>query len=58
VTLGFAISGSYWIVQQRRLAMIRTVTPLLALLHFLFLFVLLPFSTGIWASMAKAVRWR
>jgi uncharacterized membrane protein len=50
VALSFAISGSYWIVQQRRLAMIRTVTPLQTLLHFLFLFliVLLPFSTGIW----------
>ena len=49
VALGFAISGSYWIVQQRRLAMIRSVTPLQTLLHFLFLFlfVLLPFSTGV-----------
>jgi uncharacterized membrane protein len=52
VALGFAISGSYWIVQQRRLAMVRTVTPLQTLLHFLFLFlfVLLPFSTGIWGQ--------
>jgi uncharacterized membrane protein len=49
VALSFAISGSYWIVQQRRLAMITTLTPLQTLLHFLFLFlfVLLPFSTGI-----------
>jgi uncharacterized membrane protein len=49
VALSFAISGSYWIVQQHRLAMIRTVTPLQTLLHFLFLFlfVLLPFSTGV-----------
>jgi uncharacterized membrane protein len=55
VTLSFAISGSYWIVQQRRLAMIGAVTPLQALLHFLFLFlfVLLPFSTGIWGQYAE-----
>ena len=55
VALGFAISGSYWIVQQRRLAMISTVTPLQTLLHFLFLFlfVLLPFSTGIWGQYGE-----
>jgi uncharacterized membrane protein len=55
VALSFAISGSYWIVQQRRLAMIRTVTPLQTLLHFLFLFlfVLLPFSTGIWGQIGE-----
>jgi len=55
VALGFAISGSYWIVQQRRLAMIRTVTPLQTALHFLFLFlfVLLPISTGIWAQYGE-----
>jgi len=28
VALGFAISGSYWVVQQHRLAMTATVTPL------------------------------
>ncbi len=55
VALGFAISGSYWVVQQRRLAMTRTVTPLQTLLHFLFLFlfVLLPFSTGIWGQYGE-----
>ena len=35
VALSFVISGSYWIVQQRRLAMIKSVTPLQTLLHFL-----------------------
>jgi uncharacterized membrane protein len=55
VALSFAISGSYWIVQQRRSAMIRTVTPLQTLLHFLFLFlfVLLPFSTGLWGQYGE-----
>ena len=55
VALGFAISGSYWVVQQRRLAMTATVTPLQTLLHFLFLFlfVLLPFSTGIWGQYGE-----
>lgn len=50
VMLGFAISGSYWVVQQRRLAMTHSVSPIQTLLHFifLFLFVLLPISTGIW----------
>jgi uncharacterized membrane protein len=56
VALSFGISGSYWIVQQRRLAMIATVTPLQTLLHllFLFLFVLLPFSTGIWGQYGES----
>ena len=55
VALSFAISGSYWIVQQRRLGMIRAVTPLQTLLHFLFLFlfVLLPFSTGLWGQYGE-----
>jgi uncharacterized membrane protein len=55
VTLGFAISGSYWVVQQHRLAMTPSVTPLQTLLHFLFLFlfVLLPFSTGIWGQFGE-----
>jgi uncharacterized membrane protein len=55
VALSFVISGSYWIVQQRRLAMIRSVTPLQTLLHFLFLFlfVLLPFSTGLWGQYGE-----
>jgi hypothetical protein len=53
VALGFAFSGSYWIVQQHRLAMTPSVTPLQTLLHFLFLFlfVLLPFFTGIWGRL-------
>jgi uncharacterized membrane protein len=55
VALGFAISGSYWVVQQHRLAMTPSVTPLQTLLHFifLFLFVLLPFSTGIWGQFGE-----
>jgi uncharacterized membrane protein len=55
VALGFAISGSYWVVQQHRLAMTKTVTSLQTLLHFLFLFlfVLLPFSTGIWGQYGE-----
>jgi uncharacterized membrane protein len=55
VALGFAISGSYWVVQQRRLEMTRTMTPLQTLLHFLFLFlfVLLPFSTAIWGQYGE-----
>jgi uncharacterized membrane protein len=55
VALGFAISGSYWVVQQRRLAISATVTPLQTLLNFLFLFlfVLLPFSTGIWGQYGE-----
>jgi uncharacterized membrane protein len=55
VALSFVISGSYWIVQQHRLAMIRSVTPLQTLLHFLFLFlfVLLPFSTGLWGQYGE-----
>jgi uncharacterized membrane protein len=55
VALGFAISGSYWVVQQRRLEMTKTITPLQTLLHFLFLFlfVLLPFSTAIWGQYGE-----
>jgi hypothetical protein len=43
-------TGSYWVVQQQRLAMIDSVTPWQALLLFIFLFliVLLPISTGLW----------
>ena len=50
VAFSFAIAGSYWIVQQRRLAMTRSVTVRQTLLHlgFLFLIVLLPLSTGLW----------
>jgi hypothetical protein len=48
VALSIVISGSNGIVQQRRLAMIRAVTPLQTSPHFLslFLFLLLPLSTG------------
>jgi uncharacterized membrane protein len=55
VALSFAISGSYWVVQQRRLAMTKTITPLQTLLHFLFLFlfVLLPISTAIWGQYGE-----
>jgi uncharacterized membrane protein len=55
VALGFAISGSYWVVQQHRLAMTPSITPLQTLLHFLFLFlfVLLPFSTGVWGQFGE-----
>lgn len=50
VMFGFAVSGSYWVVQQRRLAMTAFVTVRQTLLHivFLFLIVLLPLSTGLW----------
>jgi uncharacterized membrane protein len=55
VALGFAISGSYWLVQQRRLEMTKTITPLQTLLHFifLFLFVLLPLSTAMWGQYGE-----
>jgi uncharacterized membrane protein len=55
VALGFAISGSYWVVQQRRLEMSQTITALQTLLHFLFLFlfVLLPVSTAIWGQYGE-----
>jgi uncharacterized membrane protein len=49
VAFSFAISGTYWVVQQRRLAMTDSVTARQTLLHFVFLFliVLLPISTGL-----------
>jgi uncharacterized membrane protein len=49
VAFSFAISGTYWVVQQRRLAMTHSVTVRQTLLHFVFLFliVLLPISTGL-----------
>jgi uncharacterized membrane protein len=55
VALSFAISGSYWLVQQRRLQMTKTLTPLQTLLHFLFLFliVLLPLSTALWGQYGE-----
>jgi uncharacterized membrane protein len=55
VALSFGISGSYWVVQQRRLQMTRTISPLQTLLHFLFLFlfVLLPLSTALWGPFGE-----
>jgi uncharacterized membrane protein len=59
VAFSFAISVSYWVVQQRRLAMTDSVTVRQSLLHFVFLFliVLLPISTGLWgrAGATQAV---
>lgn len=49
VAYSFAISGSFWVVQQRRLAMTGSVTARQTMLHlvFLFLIVLLPISTDL-----------
>jgi hypothetical protein len=51
VVLSFAVSAVYWISQQRRLAMTDQLTPWQTALHlmFLFLIVLLPISTGLFA---------
>jgi hypothetical protein len=51
VALSFAISAIYWISQQSRLSMTQLLTPWQTLLHlvFLFLIVLLPISTGLFA---------
>jgi uncharacterized membrane protein len=45
----FAISGVFWLAQQRQLTMTRLITPLQTLLHFIFLFliVLLPITTAL-----------
>jgi Endosomal/lysosomal potassium channel TMEM175 len=55
VALSFAISAIYWISQQRRLAMTTVLTPGQTLLHmiFLFLIVLLPISTALFAHGAS-----
>jgi uncharacterized membrane protein len=55
VALSFAISAIYWISQQRRLAMTTVLTPAQTLLHmiFLFLIVLLPISTALFAHGAS-----
>jgi uncharacterized membrane protein len=57
VAFSFAIAGSYWVVQQRRLAMTDSVTVRQTLLHFVFLFliVLLPISTGLSGREQAAV---
>ncbi|MGD0472337.1 MAG: TMEM175 family protein [Candidatus Velthaea sp.] len=49
VVLSFAISGVFWLAQQRQLSMTRFITPLPTLLHFIFLFliVLLPITTAL-----------
>jgi uncharacterized membrane protein len=49
VVLSFAISARYWVSQQQRLAMTRSVTPFQIRLHlmFLFLIVLVPISTSL-----------
>lgn len=49
VVLSFAISARYWVSQQQRLAMTRSVTPRQTCLHlvFLFLIVLVPISTSL-----------
>jgi uncharacterized membrane protein len=49
VVLSFAISARYWVSQQQRLAMTRSVTPFQTWLHlvFLFLIVLVPISTSL-----------
>jgi hypothetical protein len=51
VVLSFAISAIYWISQQRRLSLTTELTPVETLLHlvFLFLIVLLPISTALFA---------
>jgi len=51
VVLSFAVSAVYWISQQRRLSMTDLLTPWQTALHlvFLFLIVLLPISTGLFA---------
>jgi uncharacterized membrane protein len=55
VVLSFAISASYWMSQQRRLAMTTVLPPYQTFLHmvFLFLIVLLPISTSLLAHGAS-----
>jgi len=55
VALSFAISALYWISQQRRLSMTQLLTPWELRLHLLFLFliVLLPISTGLFARLGS-----
>ena len=59
VVLSFGISARYWVSQQQRLAMTRSITPFQTWLHlaFLFLIVLVPISTsldGLTGSGAKS----
>jgi uncharacterized membrane protein len=55
VLLSFAISAIYWISQQRRLSMTELLTPRQTVLHlvFLFMIVLLPISTGLFARLGS-----
>jgi hypothetical protein len=55
VALSFAISALYWMSQQRRLSMTRFLTAWQMRLHlvFLFLIVLLPISTGLFARIGS-----
>jgi hypothetical protein len=51
VVLSFAVAAIYWISQQRRLSMTELLTPWQMTLNlvFLFLIVMLPISTGLFA---------
>ena len=51
VVLSFAVASIYWLSQQRRLSMIDGLSPRQTAMHlgFLFLIMLLPISTGIFA---------
>lgn len=55
VLLSFAVAAIYWIAQQRRLSMTELLTPRQTVLHlvFLFLIVLLPISTGLFARLGS-----
>jgi hypothetical protein len=55
VVLSFGISAVYWLSQQRRLALTRLLTRGQTRLHLLFLFliVLLPISTGLFARVGS-----
>jgi uncharacterized membrane protein len=58
--LSFAVSAIYWISQQQRLAMSRSVTMAQARLHlvFLFLIVLVPISTSFPTWRGRERKWR
>lgn len=49
VVLSFGVSARYWVSQQQRLAMMKSLTPHQTVLHlaFLFLIVLVPISTSL-----------
>jgi uncharacterized membrane protein len=56
IALSFAVAAIYWISQQRRLSMLEQLSPRQTTLHlgFLFLIMLLPISTGIFARRESA----